>query len=398
MAEIYHARPSGKNNGPAKKGASGHRPDPKNPKKKLSPLGRFLVALAIIAGVALLLWGGYHLIIEFYNGKFNTDRHDTKVVTDASQLPSETVNESLTHYALSGTQTSDKPSVPDAQFNAEGLPLITDTDTVMNILLIGIDARAKENEAGLSDTMMILSINKSTKSINLVSIERDLVVKVPGKGYQKLNSAHALGRPELLLKTLKENFNIDIHRWARINFFSFVDVVNAVGGLDVEMTASEIHYMNFYLLEINELYKRPQGTDNLKEVAGTYHLNGYQTLAFCRNRYTDSDFGRMERQRKVIDLIMQKARRLNPVQLNTLLTTVLPLITTNIEQGERHDLLAAAPTYLGYTLNKSSVPERDDWYGGNVELEAGVRSVVLFKNKKQSFIKLYTMLYGVEPQ
>lgn len=377
MAEIYRPDPNGKKPERPKEGE----------KKKLTPRGRALLAVTIVAGTALLLFGLYHLIIEYYTRMIQPPPTDEIYVTQIIEPTSETE-----------TMTQELPTVQleehNGELNLEGLPLICDTHAVTNILLIGIDARAKENEAGLSDTMMILSINTDKKTISLNSIERDTLVKIPDHGQNKLNAAHAFGGADLLLQTYRENFNIDIQYWARVNFYSFVDIVDAVGGLDVEMTASEIHYMNFYLLEINELYERPRGTDNLAEVAGTYHLNGYQALGFCRNRYTDNDFGRMSRQRKVIDLIIQKAKTLNVVQLDHLLTTVLPMVTSNMPQDVRHALAASAPTYLFYQLKTGSVPEAGDYSYGKTPAGA---SVVVLSNKKNSFTKLYTAIYGENP-
>ena len=403
MAEIYRPDPKGQKTPSSQKGGAGkpgapnpgkpgapnpRKPGAPNPGKKPKPRSKGFLAFVIIASVAaalILAYCGYALFLAL-------------LPKDPVPLEYATHIDPPTETGTLEPVTIEFPEERNGKLNKDGLPLICDTHAVKNILLIGIDARAKGNEAGLSDSMMILSINSELNTITLFSIERDLVVKIPGHGYQKLNAAHAYGGPELLMETLKENFNIEIESWAKVNFYSFVDIVDAVGGLDVEMSASEIHWMNFYLLEINELYRRPYGTDNMKEEAGTYHLNGHQALAFCRNRYTDSDFGRMRRQRYVIDLVVQKAKTLNLSQLNHLLTTVLPLITTNIPAEERYAMIAGAPGYVFYQLTKGSVPEDDAWKGGGDPKHPELGSVVIFLDKQASLEKLYNTIYGVEPE
>ncbi|MBQ3865883.1 MAG: LCP family protein, partial [Clostridia bacterium] len=255
MAEIYRPDPAGK------------APEKETPKKKkLTPLSKALIALAVVVGVILIVVAAYHLIIEHYIRMIQAPPTDEVYATRTIEQESETetITEELPIVVL--------PTEHNGELNDEGLPLICDTRAVKNILLIGIDARARGNEAGLSDSMMILSINSDTKTISLTSLERDTLVQIPGHGQEKLTHAHAYGGADLLIQTLKDNFNIEIQYWARVNFYSFVDIVDAMGGLDVEMSASEVHYMNFYLLEINDLYGRPRGTDNLAEKAGVYHL------------------------------------------------------------------------------------------------------------------------------
>ena len=387
MAEVYRPDPNSKKPRPS---ANGKGSVGKKKKKKLSPAGVAMLVIFIVAVLAVLFFAFGQVIIDFFAGMvLHQDKTEEAkhYVTEAPEQ-TETLDTSLPTVEL-------PPDLPEGK-NNEGLPLICNTREVKNYLLIGVDARGKGTQTGLSDTMILVSVNTRTKQILLTSIERDLVVKIPGKGQNKLNAAHAMGGPDLLMETLKENFNIEVDQWFRVDFYNFVDIVDAVGGLDVEMTASEIHYMNYYLLEINELYNRAKGTDNLPEKEGTYHLNGYQTLAFCRNRYTDSDFGRMGRQRKVIDLVMQKAKS-DLGNAASLLNTLLPMVTTNMTHQEVVAAMNEAIGYLSYDLVKGSLPADSDWVSGNADLGSGPRSVVLFRDKKDSFNKLYTAIYGEEP-
>lgn len=399
MVEIVRPDPNGKepndnqaqaSAGKTTAGSAGGNPNSNRPKrnKKEVWIKRLLLILLVVVALVLLALAVYHLVIEHYMSMIQPPPTDEVYAT-------KTIEETETLDWTEELPVVVLPPEHNGETNTEGLPLICDTRAVTNVLLIGIDARAKGNEAGLSDSMMLLSINRDTKKITLTSLERDTLARIPGHGEEKLNHSHSYGGADLLIETLKDNFNIEVTHWARVNFYSFVDIVDAIGGLDITMTSSEVHFMNYYLSEINELYGRARGTDCLTEADGTYHLNGHQTLAYARNRYTDSDFGRMRRQRNVLDLMMQKAKTLSVFELDHLLTTVLPLITSNMSQEVKHDLAAAVPTFLGYELQTGAVPQEGEYHYGKTP---GGLSVVVLNDKKASMERVYESIYGSLPE
>lgn len=247
-----------------------------------------------------------------------------------------------------------------SKFNYEEIETVSKEpfkeDGVKNILLIGNDSRT-EDESGRSDAMILISISSKTNSIHMTSILRDIYVDIPGHDGNRLNAAYAYGGAELLMETLEENFDIEVNRYMLVNFQAFANVVDAVGGVDIDVTNEEVQYINGYLVEYNQLEGRPEGTDYLDtSLSGNIHLNGPQALAFCRNRYIGTDFARTERQRKVLTAVIKKA----PVAMLTngsgLMDAFASNITTNLTQSELNGLMLQAPSMLTYDLVQASIP------------------------------------------
>ena len=229
-------------------------------------------------------------------------------------------------------------------------------DGVKNILLIGNDSRTQD-ESGRSDAMILISISSKTNSIHMTSLLRDIYVEIPGHDGNRLNAAYAYGGPELLMETLEENFGIEVNRYMLVNFQAFANLVDAVGGVDLDVTNEEVQYINGYLVEYNQLEGRAEGTDYLDtSLSGTIHLNGPQALAYCRNRYIGTDFARTERQRKVLSAAMKSA----PVAMLTnggeLIEGIASNVTTNLTKSEISGLMIQAPAMPTYDLIQGSIP------------------------------------------
>lgn len=229
-------------------------------------------------------------------------------------------------------------------------------DGVKNILLIGNDSRS-EDESGRSDAMILISISSRTNSIHMTSLLRDIYVDIPGHDGNRLNAAYAYGGPELLMETLKENFDIDVSRYMLVNFQAFANLVDAVGGVDLDVTNEEVQYINGYLVEYNQLEGRPEGTDYLDtSLSGNIHLNGPQALAYCRNRYIGTDFARTERQRKVLSAAMKSAPLALATNGGELVDGVMSNITTNLTKTELSGLMLQAPVMMTYDVVQGSIP------------------------------------------
>ena len=229
-------------------------------------------------------------------------------------------------------------------------------DGVKNILLIGNDSRSN-SEDGRSDAMILISISSKTNTIHMTSLLRDIYVDIPGHDGNRLNAAYAYGGPELLMETLEENFDISVNRYMQVNFQAFAALVDAVGGVKIEVTNEEVQYINGYLVEYNQLEGRAEGTDYLDtSLSGEIHLNGPQALAFCRNRFIGSDFARTERQRKVLSAIFDKA----PVAMITnggqLVNGLMSNIKTNLKKSELVGLMLQAPGMMTYDMVQASIP------------------------------------------
>lgn len=227
---------------------------------------------------------------------------------------------------------------------------------VTNILLIGNDSR-ENGEDGRSDAMILLSISNRTKKIYMTSLLRDMYVEIPGYKDNRLNAAYSYGGAELLMETIEQNFDIHISRYMLVNFEAFANLVDAVGGVDLELTGKEVEYVNGYLVEYNILLGRPEGTDYFDDLSGgMVHLNGPQALAYCRNRYIGTDFGRTERQRKVLTEVIHKLPKGVLTNPKGLIDGLMPNLTTNLTQTECYRLSLMAPKILTYDIIQNSIP------------------------------------------
>ena len=238
-------------------------------------------------------------------------------------------------------------------------------DGVVNILLIGNDSR-ENGEDGRSDAMILLSISSRTKTIYMTSLLRDIYVDIPGHDGNRLNAAYAFGGAELLMKTIEHNFGIPVNRYMLVNFEAFANLVDAVDGIELELTRDEIEYVNGYLVEYNMLTGREQGTDNMDlSVAdngpAVVHLNGPQALAYSRNRYLGTDFGRTERQRKVLTAVIGKLPGAVLTNAGGLIDGLMPNLTTNLTKNECFSLSLMAGKLLTYDIVSDNIPQPDTY-------------------------------------
>ncbi len=261
-------------------------------------------------------------------------------------------------------------------------------DGVVNILLIGNDSR-ENGEDGRSDAMILLSISRKTKTIYMTSLLRDMYVKIPGHDDNRLNAAYSFGGAELLMQTVEENLGIPVNRYVQVNFEAFANLVDAVDGVELELTTEEIEYVNGYLVEYNMLLNRPQGTDNMDtSVSGLVHLNGAQALAYCRNRYLGTDFGRTERQRKVLEAVIKKLPQALLTNSTGLFDGLLPNLTTNLTKAECIRLGLMGAGALTYEITADSIPQPGTWQDATIRKMA-VLQVDFEANQKYLKEKLY---------
>lgn len=229
-------------------------------------------------------------------------------------------------------------------------------DGVINILLIGNDSRENGTD-GRSDAMILLSFNNKSDTIYMTSFLRDMYVEIPGHDGNRLNAAYAFGGPELLMQTIEKNFDIEVNDYVSVNFESFAKMVDAVGGIDLLLTTEEMEYVNGYLVEYNILTNQPQGTGNIEvKPDGVVHLNGPQALAYSRIRYLGTDFGRTERQRKVLEAVIKSAPKAAVTNPQALFEGLFSNMTTNLTKGE----CFRSVLYLGlmpkFSMEQSSIP------------------------------------------
>lgn len=232
------------------------------------------------------------------------------------------------------------------------LEVYKDTGPYTNIALFGLDAREGESiESGVrSDSMMIASINNETNEVKVVSIFRDTLLKQQDGTFDKANAAYSYGGPEEAIALLNRNLDLDIKNYMSVDFKALSDVIDALGGLELELTAEEVVHMNNYCVETSEVtgkdYERIE-----PEVAGTYHLNGVQATSYARIRATaGGDYKRAERQRLVIQKIVEKAQKANLKTLNKIVDVVFPQVSTSFSSK---DLIGIAANALSYKLGET---------------------------------------------
>ncbi len=202
---------------------------------------------------------------------------------------------------------------------------------ITNILLAGTDGRPGEKNSR-SDAMMILTVDTKNKSLKLTSLNRDTYVDIPGHGEEKLTHAYAYGGANLLVETIENNFEIDIQNYAAVDFYSFMDIVDTLGGVEVDIQSSEIKELNKFIPETYKWSENPnKGPIEYINNAGVQKLNGYQALSYSRIRKNDSTQERDRRQRQVIEGLMSGVKDLPVTKYPKLLDTILPYVKTNMK-------------------------------------------------------------------
>lgn len=239
--------------------------------------------------------------------------------------------------------------------------------SVTNVLLIGTDGRTAE-EMGRSDTMMLLSMNSSSDTITLTSFMRDCYVEIPNYGWDKLNASYSYGGADLVMDTIEHNFGVRIDNYVSVNFVSFANIVDAVGGIDVDISDAEAQEINTILqAEVNEIMGDDVLDDLLSGGGSEIHLNGKQALSYARIRYIgNADFERTERQRRVIELVMDKVKGFSPSAMMNISTSVLPSVDTNMSTAQLYLLSLRAPFMLGDDRQQIQIPYEGTYYGDNI--------------------------------
>ena len=243
------------------------------------------------------------------------------------------------------------------EFTSEEVGAINEIEKPLNnserfgIVLFGLDARS-EGENARSDTIMLLSIDYTNKKIKLASIMRDLYVEVPGHGKRKINNAYEIGGPKLALKTLNVTFRVPFTKYATLDFRAFEKVIDAVGGVDIDVKPYEVEHININMREVRNLI----GGD-VPEVTqpGLQHLNGRQALGYARIRYVgNGDYERVQRQQRVFEQVLEKLKKASIATKMRIVDMVLPYIETNLRKDEIISL--ASKNYSDFSLERLRIP------------------------------------------
>jgi LCP family protein required for cell wall assembly len=244
---------------------------------------------------------------------------------------------------------------------------LLESSSVKNILLIGTDGRTS-NEQARSDSMVLVSINSKSKQVVVTSFMRDMYVYIPEYHYDKLNASYSYGGASLLLDTLEENFSIRIDDCMVVDFTSFVEMVDALGGIDMEVSDEEAEAINNILIsEVNEI----MGDDRMSDLlsgGGTLRLDGKQALSYSRIRYVgNADFERTQRQRDVITAMVDRLKTPNVFRIGTFANTTASEISSNMSTLDMYQLSLQVPFILGYEIVQQRIPADDTWYYDDID-------------------------------
>lgn len=282
----------------------------------------FCVLLALLIGCGIYVWVNYEKI----TGDLGFDPDDIVEVDD-----------------------EDLGDFPEVTYSGGEVSELVKSQGNIDILLIGVDNRNVSKFTGLSDVLMYLRIDTNTGELKLASIMRDTLVPIEGHDYNKINTAFNYGNIDLTKKTLKTNLGLVPDYYIVVNFYGMEDIIDALGGVDVELSDAEVKNMNKSIQEINA--HDPDHSVSLIEDSGMQHLNGRQAVAYMRIRKVGSDSARIERQQKVLSKLFSKAKDIGIGQLPGLINTMTNYVRTDITPPTK--MIDIATTIMG--LNTSEI-------------------------------------------
>lgn len=304
----------------------------------------------------------------------------------------------IQHVKISETEKKEELAINETIADSEVLK------GYRNIALFGVDSREGElTSSTRTDTIMIASINLDTKEVKLVSVYRDTWLNLSTDSYNKANAAYSRGGYKQAMAMLNMNLDLDVEDFVTIGFDGLIDVIDAVGGVEIDVKQAEIEHINSYQIS---MVGHPDGTTNAKGEpnyvadpgtyvpvahAGVQTLDGLQATAYARVRYVGSDLERAQRQRTVLTKVAQKAMTLNPATLNKIADAVFPKVMTSLELSEILDLLK---DIASYKIGETTGFPFDGYIKPNGRV--GSASVVVPVDLEKNVILLHQFLFGDE--
>ena len=263
-----------------------------------------------------------------------------------------------------------------------------------NIALFAVDSRkGKLGKGQRTDTIMIASINQDTGDVKLCSVYRDTYLNLGNDKYNKANAAYAQGGPEQALNMLNWNFDMNITEYITVGFDALIEVIDALGGVQIDVAENEINDLNNYQRSMFVEDENDPLNENIVKVTepGLQTLNGLQATAYCRIRYVGDDYGRTERQRKVLMACMDKAKQASPTTLVEILNSAIDDVSTNLDLGEMASILQDVNSYQ--IVAQDGVPFESNRSTGNIGSKG---DCVVPLDLTDNVTMLHEFLFGVE--
>lgn len=283
-------------------------------KKSKSPRFRALKTIFILLIIALFIFGVF-MVIDYFNlgdlGKMWQDLGFDK-------------NEVKVEYETD----PDADKLDQVDYSGGDVQTIEKDKDIIDIALVGVDNRNPEKFTGRSDVLMIVRIDKKNKEMKLASFMRDTLVEIDGHNYNRINTAYHFGSVDLLYDTMQKNFGITPDYYMVVNFFGMEDIINAMGGVDIEIESKELKYLNGSIAETNAIDS--SGTASNINSAGMQHLNGRQAVAYMRIRKIGGDAARVGRQQIVLNALFDTARSMGVGQIPETIEALSQYVRTDI--------------------------------------------------------------------
>lgn len=264
----------------------------------------------------------------------------------------------------------DKVTVGDEEFDKD-FDLMTNESlkekntNVKNIALFGVDCRTADYKGCRSDVMMVLSYDQKNNDVIVTSLVRDTYVEIGDRGFDKLNHAYAFGGAELAIQTINRNFDLNIEDYITVDFWTVEAIIDAVGGVEIDISEAELPYVNQYITGLNNESGTVSG--RLLSSAGVQKLDGRQAVAYMRVRYVgDGDFERMQRQREVMGVALDGLKSMSLPKMLSLVNDLLTSVRTNLTKSEIIELVTKVATQGVPTMEQFQLPTRDRGIGATI--------------------------------
>jgi cell envelope-related function transcriptional attenuator common domain len=330
-------------------------------RSKKKPKHKKLKITLIILGVLIVLGVSSFVAIRTYiKGKINNMNHVS--------IPSD--NESL--------------GIDSNAYN-------TTDNSVTNILLLGTDTRDAKDDSGNSDTIMVLTVDKKNNKLKITSIMRDSIVDVEGHGKRKITETHNIGGPLETLKTINQNYNLNIKDYVQVDFIGLSKIIDNLGGIQVNLTKDEVsmkdYAINYYIREISNIQKI---TPQYVKKSGLQNLNGIQAVSYARIRYVgNGDFQRTERQRTVLSAVVKKLSTKNITDIGSVADTITPYVETTLKSDDIISMATYILTHRMTNFDQQRVPYDGMYKEQKVNGEDG-----LSWDKQTTIDKMHEFIFG----